>query len=64
MTIPRTWDELISKSKTIFEEEKNIGNTVIRYNGLINGKIIITYIYKVILFIIYLLIYLFLYIIN
>jgi len=45
MTIPRTWDELISKSKTIFEEEKNIGNTVIRYNGLINGKIIITYIY-------------------
>ena len=39
--VPKTWDELMSTSKYIFEEEKKLNNTIMRYNGLFNGKIII-----------------------
>jgi len=31
----------MSTSKYIFEEEKKLNNTIMRYNGLFNGKIII-----------------------
>jgi len=34
--IPKTWDELISTSKYIYEKEKELNNTIIRYNGLFN----------------------------
>jgi len=33
---PKTWDELLETSKYIYEEEKKLNNTIIRYNGLIN----------------------------
>jgi len=35
---PRTWDELMSTSKYIYDEEKKLNNTIVRYNGLFNGK--------------------------
>ncbi len=39
--IPKTWDELMSTSKYIYEEEKKNNNTIIRYNGLLNGNMMI-----------------------
>ncbi|ORX83749.1 hypothetical protein BCR32DRAFT_243145 [Anaeromyces robustus] len=39
---PKTWDELISTSKYIIEEEKKENNTnIVAYNGLYNGKLYI-----------------------
>jgi len=37
---PKTWDELMSTGRYIVEEERKLNNTVLLYNGLINGKII------------------------
>jgi len=34
--IPKTWDDLMSTSKLIYDEEKKVNNTIIRYNGLFN----------------------------
>jgi len=34
--VPETWDELINISRYIYEEEKKLNNTIIRYNGLFN----------------------------
>jgi len=34
--IPKTWDELMSTSKYIYDEEKKLNNTIIRYNGVFN----------------------------
>jgi len=36
--VPKTWDELISTSKYIYEEEKKLNNTILRYIGSFNGK--------------------------
>jgi len=36
--VPETWDELMSTSKYIYDEEKKLNNTIIRYNGLINDE--------------------------
>jgi len=35
--IPKTWDELMSTSKFIYDEEKKINNNIIRYSGFLNG---------------------------
>ena len=50
--IPKTWDELLSTSKYIFEEEKKLNNTIIPYNGLFNGIIIIKFLFILFYFII------------
>jgi len=34
--VPKTWDELLSTSKYIYEEEKKLNNTIMAYNGLFN----------------------------
>jgi len=34
--IPKTWDELLSTSKYIYDEEKKINNTIIRYHSSMN----------------------------
>jgi len=34
--VPKTWDELLSTSKYIYDEEKKLNNTIMRYNGLLN----------------------------
>jgi len=34
--IPKTWDELMETSKIIYDEEKKLNHTIVRYNGLIN----------------------------
>jgi len=45
--IPKTWDELMATSEYIYNEEKKLNNTIIRYQSSMNGKnynLIFTYI--------------------
>jgi len=54
--VPKTWDELMNTSKYIYEEEKKLNNTIIRYNGLINGKnniLFLIFIYFILLYFYY-----------
>ena len=62
--VPKTWDELLSTSKYIFEEEKKLNNTIIPYNGLLNGKIIIYYLFFFIYFIFSIILFFILFLFN
>jgi len=46
--VPRTWEELLTTSEYIYNEEKKNNNTIIRYQSSMNGKynnLIFNYIY-------------------
>ena len=39
MNSPKTWEELLITSKFIYDEEKKLNNTIVRYIGSFNGKV-------------------------